>query len=404
MTGSDRNRSDHADKRLIWHLSADFPDSIDPHKTIVIRTLLEMTGHDYAHHVISLNRRSPGMVGLARTFLTGAGTGEKALAPCAFEWGECLTYQAPPRGLLHRTCLERLADALAQRHRSTPPPALICGHKLTVEGIVAERLARKLEVPFALTIQGDTDTKIIAARPDLTPLFRRIFHSAAHVTVFAPWSRDWIEARLGPRHGPTALIPCPTELDQPLAPQAGGSGLVSLFHLKSHQRKNLAGMAKALRLLAARGSAPTLTIYGGGSPADLAAARASTGDAPGLSFGGPLQRHEVAERINQAAGFVLPSRRESFGLVFIEALFAGLPIIYPKGQAVSGYFDDAPFAIAVPANAPEALASAMARLMREEAAMKAALAKWQKSRDAARFQRPAIRRAYGAALAAALRQ
>jgi glycosyltransferase involved in cell wall biosynthesis len=37
----------------------------------------------------------------------------------------------------------------------------------------------------------------------------------------------------------------------------------------------------------------------------------------------------------------MPSVRETFGLVYIEALSQGLPIIYSKGEAVDGYFDEA---------------------------------------------------------------
>ena len=34
------------------------------------------------------------------------------------------------------------------------------------------------------------------------------------------------------------------------------------------------------------------------------------------------------------------SHGETFGLVYIEALSQGLPIIYTKGQGVDGFFDD----------------------------------------------------------------
>ena len=36
--------------------------------------------------------------------------------------------------------------------------------------------------------------------------------------------------------------------------------------------------------------------------------------------------------------FVMPSLTETFGIVFIEALSQGLPLIYTKGQGIDGYF------------------------------------------------------------------
>jgi glycosyltransferase involved in cell wall biosynthesis len=42
------------------------------------------------------------------------------------------------------------------------------------------------------------------------------------------------------------------------------------------------------------------------------------------------------------------SKPETFGLVYIEALSQGLPIIYTKGEGVDGYFENgAPFAYPV---------------------------------------------------------
>jgi len=38
--------------------------------------------------------------------------------------------------------------------------------------------------------------------------------------------------------------------------------------------------------------------------------------------------------------FVMPSYYETFGLVYIEAMSQGLPVIYTKGQGIDGYFKD----------------------------------------------------------------
>jgi glycosyltransferase involved in cell wall biosynthesis len=38
--------------------------------------------------------------------------------------------------------------------------------------------------------------------------------------------------------------------------------------------------------------------------------------------------------------FVMPSHYETFGLVYVEAMSQGLPIIYTKGQGIDGYFED----------------------------------------------------------------
>jgi glycosyltransferase involved in cell wall biosynthesis len=50
---------------------------------------------------------------------------------------------------------------------------------------------------------------------------------------------------------------------------------------------------------------------------------------------------------------VLISRYETFGVVLIEALSQGLPIIYTKGQALDGYFVNSDFALACRHNSYE---------------------------------------------------
>ncbi|MFN9634631.1 MAG: glycosyltransferase [Erythrobacteraceae bacterium] len=106
--------------------------------------------------------------------------------------------------------------------------------------------------------------------------------------------------------------------------------------------------------------------------------------------------------MNNAIAMVVPSRWESFSLVFIEALFSGLPIIYLKGASVDGYFDGLPFAIAVDARNPQAIAEAMRYVVAQEAAIKGALARWQEEGGLARFSRPAIREVFDHGLQASI--
>jgi glycosyltransferase involved in cell wall biosynthesis len=106
--------------------------------------------------------------------------------------------------------------------------------------------------------------------------------------------------------------------------------------------------------------------------------------------------------MNGAAVFALPSWRETFGMVFVEALLSGCPIVYPEGRAVDGYFEGAPFAIAVPPRDAGALADAMVTLVRDQERRKAALTRWQEDGGAARFRRDAILASYRHGLHAAL--
>ncbi|MES2302989.1 MAG: glycosyltransferase family 4 protein [Pseudomonadota bacterium] len=387
----------------VLHVSGDYPDSIDSFKTPVIKTLIALTRTQFHHDVLSLNRRNPAMGSFAADVLLRLGRPRLHTASEPFEDGTAMRYDAPPKGLYHAAMLRQLGDEIARQiERSQRKPDLIVGHKLAIEGIAVRRAANVTGIPYAISIQGDTDTKIIDARPDLRGELARVFHGAAMVFPFAPWALKRVEGKLGLRKGPVCMLPCPTDLDTPNPPATGGDGFVSVFHLKNHSRKNLQGMAAAMRLAAEQGTPLTLTVIGGGSPTEVAQCEALAKGAERLTFAGPMGRDELRARMKTATAFVMPSLRESFGLVFIEALFAGLPIIYPAGTAVDGFFDGAPFAIGVDARDPSAIAKAMQFAVSEEGRIKAALAAWQESPDARRFTREAIGEAFAEGLTTAV--
>lgn len=51
-------------------------------------------------------------------------------------------------------------------------------------------------------------------------------------------------------------------------------------------------------------------------------------------------KEELRQIFNKSDIFVMPSIPETFGLVYVEALSQGLPIIYAKGQGFDGYYSN----------------------------------------------------------------
>jgi glycosyltransferase involved in cell wall biosynthesis len=385
----------------IVHVSADYPDSFAPAKTHAIESLIRLVDDRFDNRIISLNRRAPGALIVPAVLrhpvhpqlAIAAGDACGAVVP--------VRYDAPGKGVYHHALLCRLGDWLANRLAARPRPALLVGHKLSVEGLAVARAAQLLGVPYALAIQGNTDRRILAARPDLRRAFARTFHGAAMVFHCAPWALRMVEAQLGERRGPVALVPYPVDRDAITPPREGGEGLLTIFHLRGYQLKNLARMAQASSLAARAVPGTRLAVVGGGTAGQVARCQAIAAGHP-CAIEGPLPLDQIPARLNRARGFVLASLRESFGLVFIEALFAGVPIAYPADWAVDGHFDDARFALRVNNRNTGEIAEAMARLMRDEAAMKRALAQWQQSGAAGIFKRKAIGDAFAAGLATAM--
>lgn len=385
----------------ILHLSADYPDPVAPQKTRAIANLLALIP-EHGNQVLSLNRRG-GIADLR------AWTGDVESAP--FEDGNgrhlAVTYRAPPKGILHRHFLERLADRLEGPARAFAP-ALIHAHKLTVEGIVAARLAARLGVPFVLTVQGNTDLKIAGARPDLRRHLARIWRDAAVVLPFAPWAAEALGRLLGPRPGAVIPLPCPGPADALMAPRPTPAGapplILSAFGLAHARNKNAARLIRAAGRAAGAIPELRLEILGAGEPGPLAALAGRV--LPGrVAFPGPVAHEAVQRRFNAAAAFALVSHRETFGMVFAEALLAGTPCLYPRGRAIAGYFPEGgPESVVLAADPRDeaAIAAALVRLVREEAAFKARLAGLQEAGGLDFLRRKQIAKRYRTALNQAL--
>lgn len=386
----------------VVHLSGDFPDPVNSFKTPVIRSLIDLTADRFEHQVYSINRKSPGISGLLRTSLQRAEFAALRIESAPFAWGTSVTYGAPSHGIFHVTMLKKLGDWLTEKLAKERQPDLLVGHKLTIEGIAVAHAAQRLGIPYAITIQGNTDSRILGVRADLRRLLRHVFHEAAAVVPFTPWALATAEEYLSPRTGPTYVVPCPTDMDEIAQPIANGDTLLTVFNLWNYRGKNLPGMVRALRLLQHEGTGVRLSVVGGGTDQEVAECQALSSGVAGIAFEGAMDRKCLHQRMRRAKGLVLPSLRESFGLVFTEALMAGLPIVYPAGTGIDGYLDGLPFAIRVNARDPGAIAQAMQHLDRHENNMKESLAQWQTTAEARAFTRREIAKRYGAALFTAL--
>jgi glycosyltransferase involved in cell wall biosynthesis len=98
----------------------------------------------------------------------------------------------------------------------------------------------------------------------------------------------------------------------------------------------------------------------------------------------------------------LPSHRESFGMVFVEALLAGCPVLGPAGFAIDGYLPDGAAGLFVESHDEVAIAEGLDRMLREEEAFKQRLSALQADGALDMFRARAIAETYAAALSAAM--
>ncbi len=369
----------------LLHLSADYPDPLEPSKTKAIFNLLALAdGHE--HRVLSINRVGwrKGIWGL--DFADPVGHQHRAVS-----------YGAPPKGLLLTRYLERLAAWLIEDCRAAGyRPDIVHAHKLSIEGLVGEILAAAFDVPLVLSIQGNSDLKIIGARRDLKARYAGIWQSADAVFPFAPWAERGLARLLGQRTGKTVMLPCPGPAETRHPPVTAPPLIATVFHLRDAANKNAEGLIKAVTIAAREIPDLKLEIVGGGDAsafADLASFVSRT--APGrVELLGPIPHSDIQVYLNKACAFALLSFRESFGMVFTEALLAGTPCLIPKDRAIYGYFDEGSVVLSADPGSPQEIAKALVRLVREQEGFKARLRKLGEEGDLDFLRQDSIRAAY----------
>ncbi len=118
------------------------------------------------------------------------------------------------------------------------------------------------------------------------------------------------------------------------------------------------------RLVVAGSVPPRLVVAGDGDDRPrLEALAASLGLSGQVLFTGFVSEATLAELYARAAVFVMPSRGEGFGLVYLEAMRAGRPCVAARASAAEEIIADGETGLLVDPLDPEAIADALGRLL-----------------------------------------
>ncbi|WP_299882949.1 glycosyltransferase [uncultured Sulfitobacter sp.] len=381
----------------ILHCISAYPDPIAP-ETQASSLLLELTADRFTHNVFSFKRAHWRGDITALAFDDAAGKDHRAMV-----------YGAPPKGLrLARTMNQLATWIIADAQARGLKPDLVHAHKVTIDGLVGAQVAAHFGVPLALSVQANTDTRILNARWDLRATFRDIWQEAAVIFPFAPVAQTAVEALIGKRQGTVQMLPCPTRADRILTPTPrtaeAAPVIQTAFNLAHHGNKNIKTLLEATALAARELPDLRLDILGGGdAEAFFKISQMCAQIAPGHArLLGARKGDEMQTLMNRATAFALPSHRESFGMVYAEALLAGTPCLHSKGRAIDGLFAEGTVTLGVDPSNPGAMAEALLRLCREESAFKARLAEAQAAGHLNILRRHTIAERYGAHLQAAV--
>ena len=244
-------------------------------------------------------------------------------------------------------------------------------------GPVGSAVARALAVPHVLTVIGADVHDPSRLSPDrfrpLGAVVRRIVRGAAAVTAI---SSD-IAARATRLTGrdDIEVVSCASpELSFPPRDRAAlgwaDNEFVVLAVARLVARK---GLDSLIRAVAGIPDGVRLEIVGDG-PERAALEALAAEAAPGrVRFAGAVDAAGKALRLASADAFALPSLHEGFGLVYLEAMQAGLPVVAGDAGGQTDFLTDGRNALLVPPGDAGRLAQALTTLA-GDAALREAIA------------------------------
>ena len=240
--------------------------------------------------------------------------------------------------------------------------------------------ARRRALPFVASLKGIIADELKNERGRVRALLavqarweQRNVERADLVMVTSRYCAEVAQREYGVEPDRLAVVPEPIDLevwdDQFWrAPRRERTGPVVLCVARMYPRKRIQDLLRAAAILRARVPGVQVRIVGRGPEwATVGRLHASLGLADSVALLGDLPRERLAEEYVNATLFCLPSVQEGFGIVFLEAMAAELPVVACRVAAVPEVVQDGVTGVLAPPRDPGALAEALEALIAEPA-------------------------------------
>lgn len=230
---------------------------------------------------------------------------------------------------------------------------------VALKGIVADELRNERGwVKALLTLQARWE--------------RANTRGADRVVVPSRYSGEVARALYGVPADALAVVPEPVDVGGwrrrfAAAERRARSRPTVLCVARLYPRKRVEDLLRAAAILRARIGAIEIRIIGGGPELGrLRDLHAGLGLGDTVALLGEVSRRTLAVEYVNADCFCLPTVQEGFGLVFVEAMIAGLPVVACRAAAVPEVVDDRRTGLLVNPRSPDELAMAIETVLTNE--------------------------------------
>ncbi len=221
---------------------------------------------------------------------------------------------------------------------------VVHGHKLTIDGRIAYHVSKILGIPLVISIRGFTDVKILNRFYTKIKSVREVMLSSSVVFSISPWAVKVVRSRLNlPKEYKFINLPNITSSNKTDSVIQGNSRFVTVLNLRDYDNKGLFEIAKVVCSAKKRGIFLYFDVYGSCNPPYFDKIKFfldEIGVEKNFIFKGEVSNETLISLMSEYIALVLPSKKETFGMVYIEALFSCCPIIYSRNTGIDGYLEE----------------------------------------------------------------
>lgn len=221
-------------------------------------------------------------------------------------------------------------------------------HTLFSDGVLALKLKQDFGIPYNVTIRNTDINTFMKFMVHIWDTGRRVLNNAESVVCISPAHiQRVLKWKNCPPSFATKVINIPNGIDSywldNLSCAIESHRQDDAWHLlyvgNFSPNKNVPRLMSAIHDLNGQGYNLKLHIVGGGGE-DTRRIESIASKSPETFhlYGVINDKEKIRALMQQCHIFTMPSLTETFGLVYVEALSQGLPILYTEGEGVDGFF------------------------------------------------------------------
>lgn len=281
--------------------------------------------------------------------------------------------------------IKKIFNSLIEETYFLQSAKLVHAHCFYSDGAVALKIKNKFNIDYIVAIRNTDINYFMKYRPDLK----------RHAIKIALESRAMIFLNHGYKDRFICSMPQDIQsdlfsksivipnglheswfLDNSNLPNIQDKANIKVLYVGDFSKnKNVKKLIKGIRNLNSNNIPTLLTIVGGGEDRKKSTEKEIKKFSKFCNYVGRIDNQDELKKIFRSHHVLaMPSRYETFGMVFIEALSQGCQLLYTSGEAISGLINDKNIAIGIKNHTSVEIADSILKLFRSRPSSRSTIA------------------------------